>query len=216
MSRTPSGLPILARGKHRSPRRGACLMEYTSLLAGERWTDAPSCTHPALAALARAVNDCTGDGARQQLAGLAPSLVHALGPDSPAGDPLGPRLARKAVLHALRVTTGVRRRTLLVALLGAQTACDAAPLPGPDADGDAVRALLLDPDADLRSALRFLAGVHRPEEYNLRGAVAALHLAVRAVVDGAGPRADAMLRELLTESVAAAGRPAVHESASGR
>lgn len=199
MPRTPSGLPVLARGKHRSPRRGACLMEYASVLAGERWSDAPPCTHPALAALARAVNDCSGDDARQQLAALAPDLVGAQGA-FPAQ--LGPRLARKAVLHALRVTTGVRRRTLLVALLAAAEACE--PDGQPDPDRDAVARLLHEPDLDVRSALRFLDGVHEPAGYNLRGATTAMHLAVKAIADGAGPQVDALLRQLLLESVAEA------------
>src|SRR5437773_328599 len=34
----PALLPILARGKHRNPRKGACFMELASLLAGERFT----------------------------------------------------------------------------------------------------------------------------------------------------------------------------------
>ena len=51
----PVVLPILSRGKHRSPRKGACFMEFASLLAGERWSDHPACTHPLLAAVARHV-----------------------------------------------------------------------------------------------------------------------------------------------------------------
>lgn len=193
MSRTPPGLPVLAHGRHRSARRGACLMEYVSLLAGERWSDAPPCTHPALAALARAVNDCTTDTGRQQLVELAPLLAGAPG----TGDALGPRLARKAVLQALQVTTGVRRRTLLVALLGAHAACP----PSSSADAAAVRALLREPDRDVRSATSFLAGLADPQTDNLRGVTTALHLSVRAVVDGAGPRADALLRQLLVQAV---------------
>ena len=38
----PVVLPILSRGKHRSPRKGACFMEFASLLAGERWSDHPA------------------------------------------------------------------------------------------------------------------------------------------------------------------------------
>ena len=29
----PDGLPVLSRGKHRSPRKGACFMEMASVLA---------------------------------------------------------------------------------------------------------------------------------------------------------------------------------------
>ena len=55
----PDLVPILSRGKHRSPRKGACFMEMASYLAGERWSDHPRCTHPLLASVARLVNDLT-------------------------------------------------------------------------------------------------------------------------------------------------------------
>ncbi|WP_344829386.1 hypothetical protein [Nonomuraea dietziae] len=42
-------MPILSRGRHRNPRKGACFMELASYLAGERWSDHPACTHPLLA-----------------------------------------------------------------------------------------------------------------------------------------------------------------------
>ena len=60
-AQSPDVLPILSRGKHRNPRRGACFMELASYLAGESWSDHPSCTHPLLASLARDVNDHVGD-----------------------------------------------------------------------------------------------------------------------------------------------------------
>jgi hypothetical protein len=41
----PDLVPILSPGKHPSPRTGACFMELASLLAGERWSDHPACTH---------------------------------------------------------------------------------------------------------------------------------------------------------------------------
>jgi hypothetical protein len=50
-------------------------MEFASFLAGERWSDHPSCTHPLLGHLARRVNDCTSDAARQELLPLVPSIV---------------------------------------------------------------------------------------------------------------------------------------------
>ena len=61
MVRTPTALPILAAGRHRSPRHGACLMEYTSVLAGERFSDAPHCTDPLPGSVARVVVDRPGD-----------------------------------------------------------------------------------------------------------------------------------------------------------
>ena len=50
-------LPVLSRGKHRHPSRGACFMEYTALLAGEPFSDRPECVDPTLAAILRSAND---------------------------------------------------------------------------------------------------------------------------------------------------------------
>lgn len=71
----PEHLPILSRGAHNDPADGACLMEYVSLLAGERFSDRPTCTHPLLAQVARLVNDTSPDAVRHELAPLAPELI---------------------------------------------------------------------------------------------------------------------------------------------
>ncbi len=75
-------LPVLSPGRHRTPRQGACFMEYASYLAGQRWSDHPSCTHPTLAALARLVNDVISDTGRARLAPHIPSVVGLVGNDS--------------------------------------------------------------------------------------------------------------------------------------
>ena len=76
--RAPNQLPLLQRGHHRRPEDGACVMEYVSVLAGEKFTDHPRCTHPALASLARLVNDWIDvDEVRGELALLAPELIDA-------------------------------------------------------------------------------------------------------------------------------------------
>jgi hypothetical protein len=74
---SPAGLPLLSAGMHLDSEDGACLMEFTSVLAGERFSDAPRCTDPTLAALARLVNDATTDEGRHRLAPLAPGLAVA-------------------------------------------------------------------------------------------------------------------------------------------
>lgn len=74
--RVPDQLPMLQRGRHRKPEDGACVMEYVSVLSGGRFTDHPRCTHPALATLARLVNDWIDDEKmRSELALLAPELI---------------------------------------------------------------------------------------------------------------------------------------------
>src|SRR3954470_10933146 len=97
MAKMPTALPILAAGRHRSPRHGACLMEYTSVLAGERFSDAPRCTDPVLAAIARAVNDYSRDASRQRIAPLAGDLTTSAG----AGEAVQRRLVRHCLLTAL-------------------------------------------------------------------------------------------------------------------
>lgn len=71
----PDGMPVLDAGAHRDAEAGSCLMEYVSVLAGERFSDRPGCTHPALAAIAWQVNDAVGHDARQELARRAVDLV---------------------------------------------------------------------------------------------------------------------------------------------
>ena len=83
----PDVMPILSPGRHRSPRRGACFMEFASYLAGERWSDHPACTHGTLAHLARMVNDRTSEAGRARLTPLIPTVV-GLTSDDPLLDVL--------------------------------------------------------------------------------------------------------------------------------
>ena len=53
----PAALPLLSQGKHRNPARGACFMEYTSVLAGEPFTDSPPCVDDELAAVLRGASE---------------------------------------------------------------------------------------------------------------------------------------------------------------
>jgi hypothetical protein len=114
----PDLVPQLSRGKHRSPRKGACFMELASYLAGERWSDRPACTHPLLAALARLVNDHTTDAGRSDLAPLVPSVI-GLTSDDPRVDV---RIALRSAITALPVAAAERQRVLAVSILAAQRA----------------------------------------------------------------------------------------------
>ncbi|PSL06030.1 hypothetical protein CLV30_103185 [Haloactinopolyspora alba] len=112
----PVALPVLSRGKHRSARKGACFMEFASYLAGERWSDHPSCTHPLLAAVARLVNDTVSDDYRPRLAPMIPSVI-GLNSDDPR---LDARVALRAATTALPVASAERQRVLAVAVLAAE------------------------------------------------------------------------------------------------
>lgn len=108
----PEFMPILSPGRHRSPRRGACFMEFASYLAGEPWSDHPACTHGTLAHLARMVNDRTSDAGRARLTPLIPSVV-GLTSDDPMLDVL---LVVRAAHAALPIAAEERQRSQAVAL----------------------------------------------------------------------------------------------------
>ncbi|MBM7502800.1 hypothetical protein JOD46_000257 [Agromyces aurantiacus] len=105
-------MPILSPGRHRSPRRGACFMEFASYLAGERWSDHPACTHATLAHLARMVNDRTSDAGRARLAPLIPAVI-GLTSEDPMLDVL---LAARAASAAVPIAAEERQRSQAVGL----------------------------------------------------------------------------------------------------
>ncbi len=106
----PDVMPILSPGRHRSPLRGACFMEFASYLAGERWSDHPACTHGTLAHLARMVNDRTSEAGRARLTPLIPTVV-GLTSDDPLLDVL---LALRAASAALPIAAEERQRSQAV------------------------------------------------------------------------------------------------------
>lgn len=108
--------PLLGRGKHRTPRKGACFMELASYLAGRPWSDSPDCTHPLLAHTARLVNDLTDDASRPRLALLIPSVIGLQSAD-PVWDH---ELALLAAAHALPVAAEVNQRSLAVGILATE------------------------------------------------------------------------------------------------
>lgn len=71
----PTGVPAPSAGSHAHPREGGCFMEITALLAGERFSDHPGCTHPLLAEVARQVNDRLDDSRRRELLTRAPAVI---------------------------------------------------------------------------------------------------------------------------------------------
>ena len=73
-------VPVIRRGCHAHPRRGACLMELASTLPGGRWTDRPDRVPPMLATICRAVNDRLDDAGRAALVIAVPWLAHPITP----------------------------------------------------------------------------------------------------------------------------------------
>lgn len=194
----PDILPVLSRGKHRNARKGACFMELASYLAGERWSDAPRCTHPLLAALARAVNDSTSDAARPLLAPLIPSVIGLTG-DDPRIDV---RIALRCATLALPVAAAGRQRALAVAALSglrALTALDAAAVAR--LEPACRKALATAPDA-ARWAHDFTrdSGTS-PAAYRKHGAPTAVRIAAEGVGKACVRDPDTLLRELLEAAI---------------
>jgi hypothetical protein len=187
-------MPVLRPGKHLRARNGACLMEYVSVLAGESFGDAPKCTDPTLAAIARAVNDYSSDEGRQRLAPLASDLAGA-GPISADAERA---LVRRCLLTAIPYSCSERRRVLIVALLGVERASAGATkgfertMIGLDAEF-----ALLGCDTALREASERVEALSVGlGQHHKRGLAAAIELAVATIADEAA-NADELLYQLL-------------------
>jgi hypothetical protein len=79
MSPTTFQTVRLARGRHQSPDQGACVMELSSMLAGEPFSDHPRSVCPVIGAFLRAYNDGLPDDRRQDLYEYAAKAVGSAG-----------------------------------------------------------------------------------------------------------------------------------------
>ena len=197
-SALPEGVPVLARGRHRTPRRGACFMEFASFLAGERWSDHPACTHPLLGLLARQVNDQISDAGRQQLTPLIPTVVGRRGDDR-TWLRLPVAVAASSILHVPEAT----QRALAAGLLRAVEVCaDLGPEMAPTGR-QAEAALELVPGA--------VAWVERLEVHDrisartfaARCSPTIVRCTVEGVAASGGPHRDTRLRTLLEVGISA-------------
>jgi hypothetical protein len=194
----PEMLPVLSRGKHRNPRKGACFMELASYLAGERWSDHPACTHSLLASVARLVNDHTSDEGRRDLAELIPSVIGLTGDDLH----IDALITLRCATIALPVAAADRQRVLAVSVFVCERVL--AQLDGRPENS-------LSPDSD-----RVLGAVPHATEWanrftsNLRPRLAAFRRqaaphAVQSAVEGVAhaliPNPDVLLRKMLIESI---------------
>jgi hypothetical protein len=195
----PAVLPLLSRGKHRNPRKGACFMELASVLAGERWSDHPACTHPLLAAVARDVNDHTSDARRQRLAPLIPSVIGLTG-DDPRVDV---RIALRCATTALPVVSAERQRVMAVSVLTAdRVLADLDGRPATRRTERSAQALADVPDAT-RWAERFTGGMWPSlSAFRRRSAPGIISSAIAGIAAACVPDPDEILRELLAGTIA--------------
>src|SRR5450631_3833294 len=195
----PESMPVLSRGKHRNPRRGACFMEMTSFLAGERWSDHPACTHPLLASLARMVNDIVTDQVRPQLVPMIPSVIGLNGDDLR----LDAAIALRASQAALPIAAAPRQRSLATAVLSCERVL--ASLGGRDPDSLSRRSReLLDQVPESESWARsFSSGrlVSR-RTFRARTAPHIVNIAVDGIAAACVPDAEQRLVDLLAGTIA--------------
>jgi hypothetical protein len=173
-------------------------MELASYLAGERWSDHPSCTHPLLAALARSVNDLSSDRARPRLSLLIPSVIGLSGEDPR----IDATIALRAARTALPVCSVDRQRVMAVAVLTAdRVLADLEGRTHDPLDADSRAALDAAPDAE-----RWARHFSREIGVSLRGfrrhsAPSTVRCAVRAVADACVDDPDLLLREMLAGAI---------------
>ncbi|MFD1719458.1 hypothetical protein [Georgenia deserti] len=190
-------LPMLGRGKHRNPRKGACFMELASYLAGERWSDRPSCTHRLLAHLARLVNDCTSDAARPQLAPLVPSVIGLTSTD-PRWDH---EIALLTATRALPVVAEETQRSLAVGALSVDRMLAAGDGRDPDTLRTTTALALREAPLAAQWARRFIShGVVGPVRFHPGPVI--LDFAVPGIATACVPDSDERLRILLADAVA--------------
>lgn len=196
----PDGVPVLSRGRHRTPRKGACFMEMASYLAGEKWSDHPRCTHPVLGSLARCVNDALGDRRRQELASMIPEVV-GLNADDPR---IPATIMRRAALSALPIASAERQNVMALALIGAERHLGRLTGRGPNwLSPEARAALCLAPHAE-RWARDFDLRAGRGNELRQDSASKVIALAVNGIagacVDDPSTHLVAMLRQAIDET----------------
>ncbi|GII57410.1 hypothetical protein Pth03_57990 [Planotetraspora thailandica] len=194
----PQAMPVLSRGKHRNPSKGACFMELASFLAGERWSDHPSCTHPLLAGLARLVNDHTSDAARPKLAGLIPSVIGLTGDDLR----IDAHIALRCATSALPVVAHERQLAMAVSILSAEHVL--AGLDGrPEGSlQDSSRKALEEVPEAMRWAFAFRRGVRiSAKGFRRYAAPNTVQLAVRGIAQACVLDPDPLLRDLLARTI---------------
>ena len=197
-SNVPALMPHLSAGAHRSPRRGACFMEFASYLAGERWSDHPSCTDPVLASLARGVNDNLTDGRRDEIAVEIPRVIGLRGDDSV----VGLVVALRAAIAALPVANMERQRSLAIGILALRPALADRGIETPWLDELADRALADVPDAVAWAANYVDAQTTRSRELHRSAADAITRIATTGIAAACIDDPDGLLIATLGDAIA--------------
>jgi hypothetical protein len=195
----PESIPVLSRGKHRLPRRGACFMEMASFLAGERWSDHPACTHPLLADLARLVNDVLTDRSRPQLVPMIPSVIGLTSNDLH----VDAAIALRTAWVALPIAAEPRQRVLATAVLRCERVL--AELDGRDPYSLSLQSRQVLDDVPLAGAwARSLSSGQPVSRRSFRETTAPhiLRIAVESIAQACVPDVEQRLVDLLAATIA--------------
>jgi hypothetical protein len=199
--RVPSAefLPLLSRGKHRTPAKGACVMEYASYLAGERWSDHPACTHPLLAELARQVNDFISDVTRQTFVEFVPDVIGLTGSDLR----FDLRIALRVARTALPVVAEPRQRMMATAILSCERLlAELDGRPGEPLSAESTEVLDMVPHA-AAWARHFTGDLAISQRaFRRTAAPTVVRYGVQGVAHACIPDPDSLLRDMLVGAIA--------------
>ncbi len=196
-SNIPALMPTLSRGTHRSPRRGACFMEFASYLAGERWSDHPNCTDPVLASLARGINDNLSDARRDEIVHEIPRVIGLRGDDSV----VGLVVALRAAIAALPVASMERQRSLAIGILALRPVLAERGVEIPKLDALADRVLADVPDAVARASTYLAAQTSKPRDLHRTAADAITRISTTGIAAACIDDPDALLIATLHDAI---------------
>jgi len=172
-------------------------MEFASFLAGERWSDHPSCTDPTLGTLARAVNDTVTDGRRGELVGDIPRVIGLKGDELR----LGLLVALRAATVALPVASMERQRALAVGVIATLDALAELGINNPLARPDAELALSEVPDAASWARAHLADWRARPVDLARHGCGAIVRTAALGVAQACIDDPDTLLVTMLHATI---------------
>ena len=174
LSDLPDLVPVLSAGRHRNPRKGACFMEMASFLAGERWSDHPSCT-------------------------LIPDVVGLTGTDLD----IDLVIATRAAAAALPIAPSTRQNVLAVGLLTTQRVAATRPTVRADVDALCAAAFASAPEAHAWAGRYAREAVVSERTYRRQTAPHTVAYAVEglavACVDDVADRLVALLEETVAD-----------------
>jgi hypothetical protein len=172
-------------------------MEFASYLAGERWSDHPTCTDPVLASLARGVNDNLSDARRDEIAMDIPRVIGLRGDDSI----VGLVVALRAAIAALPVASMDRQHSLAIGILALRPALADRGVEIPWLASAADRALADVPDAAAWAAKYLAAQTSKARNLHRTAAEAITRIAASGIATACIDDPDALLIATLADAI---------------